>query len=428
MKRFKTILKWIGIVTGAAIFILLVVNAFVVWNSGSQLEKRHAAIRQAGEPVQLADLARKPIPPEQNADTFLHRAAKDIEAIQKELEAAYPRLGYAKGPLTPAEQEKLEKLFAAYPQFMPLLEQAASAPDHDPQLDTTLPRTRFLETCMDLSSLHRPLYRILRTRSVLLLSKDRPDDAVATQLLLLRLTRHWRREPMLIGYLVTAVGEHTAMDVINQVLQAAPVAPATRQAIEAEVALHDTMDGYTWALKTERAFSLTTVREYPFAGFWLTRGFANDLMLRLLDLYDRYLDDASRPFVQVAEKRKTNPPVRAWLNPYRALLTLLDPGLISALEAADRVRAMSRSLRVLNAIQARVPPGSDQVPNLHDLGLPVEATTDPFNGEPLRVKKDPNGWMVYAVGGNGVDDGGQLGGRTDIGVGPVSKDELPKKS
>jgi hypothetical protein len=426
-KRFKKILKWIAIVTGAAIAILLIADALFVWNNGSRLEKRLSALREAGEPLQIADLARERIPPEQNADTFLHRAANDLEAILKELDAAYPRIGYPTKALTPAEQEKLEKLFAAHPQLMPLLEQAADAPGHDPQLDPSMSRIQFLEACMDLSGQHRPLYRALRARSALLLSKGRPDDAVATQILLLRLTRHWRREPMLIGYLVTAVGEHTALEVINQVLQTGPVSPATRQAIETEVAHHDTMDGYTWALRTERAFSLTTVREYPFTRFWLTRGFANDLMLRLLDLYDRHLDDATQPFVQVAKKRKTNPPVRAGLNPYRALLTVLDPGLFSALEAGNRVRAMSRSLRVLNAIQARVPPGSDQVPQLNDLGLPVEATIDPFNGEPLRVKKDPRGWMVYSVGGNGVDDGGQIGGKTDIGVGPVSPDELPKK-
>ena len=79
------------------------------------------------------------------------------------------------------------------------------------------------------------------------------------------------------------------------------------------------------------------------------------------------------------------------------------------------------------AVQARVPAGGDRPPRLDDLGLPAEATTDPFNGEPLRVKRTPQGWMVYSVGGNGVDDGGKLDGRSDVGVGPPSPDEAPKK-
>ena len=75
---------------------------------------------------------------------------------------------------------------------------------------------------------------------------------------------------MLLGYLVTAVGEYTAAEVINQVLQAGPVSPATRQAIETELTRHDTMEGYAWALRTERALSLDTAREIPAATFWMT--------------------------------------------------------------------------------------------------------------------------------------------------------------
>jgi hypothetical protein len=427
MQRFKKILKAAGIITGAVIAILLILNALFVWRTGTRLEGRLSALRQAGEPLQIADLAHEPIPPEKDAGVFLRRAASDLDAIQKELETLYPRIGYPKGKLTPAEQERLEKLFAAYPQVMPLLEQAAACPDYDPGLDTTQPRTPFLEACMDLSSRHRPLYRILRARSALLLSKGRADDAVASQILLLRLTRHWRREPLLIGYLVVAVGEYPAMEVINRVLQAGPVSPDTRRAIDAELALHDTMEGYTWALRTERVFSLASVRDLPSSGLWLTRGFVNDLMLRLLDLYDRQLQDAPRPYIRVVEDRKKAPPPRGGLNLYGALVTLLEPGLISGLEAADRVRALARSLRILNAVQVRVPAGRDQPPPLQDLGLPAEATTDPFNGEPLRVKRTPEGWMVYSVGGNGVDDGGKLDGRSDIGVGPISPEEAPKK-
>ena len=122
-----------------------------------------------------------------------------------------------------------------------------------------------------------PVNRVLRARSALLLSKGRADDALANQMLLLRLTRQWRREPLIIGYLVTAVCELGAMEGVNQVLQAGPVSPAARQALDAELALHDTMEGYNRALRSERAYSLSSIREIPGSGFWLTRGFSNEL-------------------------------------------------------------------------------------------------------------------------------------------------------
>ena len=87
---------------------------------------------------------------------------------------------------------------------------------------------------------------------------------------------------------------------------------------------------------------------------------------------------------------------------------------------------MSRCLRVLNAIQARSANGNELVPKLNELGLPSEATIDPFNGEPLHVKKLPEGWMVYSVGPDLKDDGGILDGKTDVGAGPIRKEETPK--
>jgi hypothetical protein len=303
-----------------------------------------------------------------------------------------------------------------------------------------LPTTRFLELYYKRPEKHRLLNRVMLARSAFLLSKGRPDDALATQMLTLRLTRQWRREPLMIGYLVTVACELGAMQGVNQVLQAGPVSPSARQALDAELALHDTMDGYNWALRSERAFSLSAIRELPSAAFWLARGFgndaiiwlmrglSNDAMLRLLELYDRYLEKGTRPYAKVVSEQKTaTRPSNSLLNPLRNLVTLLEPSMAAIREPAERIRAMSRSLRVLNAIQARVPSGSDQVPKLADLGLPDQVTIDPYNSEPLHIKKLPEGWMVYSVGRNFIDDGGIPDYKNDIGVGPISRVESAKK-
>ena len=53
--------------------------------------------------------------------------------------------------------------------------------------------------------------------------------------------------------------------------------------------------------------------------------------------------------------------------------------------------------------------------------LPVEAITDPYNGEPLHLKKLPEGWLIYAVGANLLDDGGDLENKKDWGLGPIPR-------
>lgn len=419
MKRLKKILIWMGIITGAAIGILLILNAWYVWSTGTRLEKQLAVLRESGQPVQLADLARKPIANETNAAVFLRRAADDLDAMQKELMAWYPKTVYPSGTLLPADQEKLEKMFAAYPKTLPLLEQAASCPDYDPQLDFTLPPSSFLGSQIERLGKHRVLYRVLQARSAWLVSAGRHDEAIATTIMLLRLSRHLHREPLIIGYLVTVGCKGVAMDEVNHVLQSGPVSPASRQALDAELALHDNMDGYRWAFLSERAYVLSSLRELPGYNIWLLRGSANDGTLRLLKLMDQYLTNASRLYAEVlAEEDATaTVPTGSW-NMYRVVIELLKPALNAAREPAERIRSLARSLRVLNALQAGASHG-DRMPELADLGLAEDITQDPFNGQPLKFKKLPDGWTVYSVGRNLVDDGGNLDGQTDVGVGPI---------
>lgn len=400
-------------------------NTCYVWSTGTRLERRLAALRSAGEPVQIADLAREPIPPESNADTFLRRADDDLDAIQKELMALYPKTVFPTGKPSPADRDRLEKLFAAYPKVMPLLEQAAACPDYDPQIDVTQPPSQLVGSFMDRVSKHRTLARVLRAHTALRLSQGRPDDALAAQLLTLRLARKWRADPVLIGYLVTVACESVAMEGANQVLQTGPVSASTRQALDAELALHDNLDGLRWALRSERAFSLSTLRELFGSVFWPPRVFTNDVMLRILDLFDHHLQGTSRPYSEAVSRNYVDSSPGGVPNPFRALVTLLEPSLVSTRQAAERSRALFRSLRVLNALQARAG-GDDHTPDLATLGLPPEATVDPFNGEPLHVKKLPEGWMVYSVGSDGVDDGGTLDGKTDFGFGPIGRHESPK--
>ena len=156
-------------------------NAFFVWSTGTALERRLSELRQAGDPVQLSDLARDPIPPERNADVYLRRADDDLEAIQNELLALYPKAGVPTGDAMRPEQEKLGKAFAAYPRVMPLLEQAAACPDYDPGSMSVCHRCSLLSQPGIGRTKHRLLTRVLRARTALLVAEGRIDDAVANR-------------------------------------------------------------------------------------------------------------------------------------------------------------------------------------------------------------------------------------------------------
>ena len=86
MNKWKKLIIWIG--TLAAVFVI--VTAGYYWSKSKQLEQKLTALKKAGEPICLADLARKSIPPEQNGATYLRRAQGDLESVDKELSNLIP--------------------------------------------------------------------------------------------------------------------------------------------------------------------------------------------------------------------------------------------------------------------------------------------------------------------------------------------------
>ena len=146
MKTLKKILKWTGVVLGGLVAIALVANAVFVWTTDARLERQLAAIRAAGDPLSLADLARKPIPAERNAATYLRRAKAGIDAIDKEVWTAprFVECFETKGPAPTGTQKAIKAVFSAYPDVIPLLRQAAACPEYDAQLDYTLPPEKFV--------------------------------------------------------------------------------------------------------------------------------------------------------------------------------------------------------------------------------------------------------------------------------------------
>jgi hypothetical protein len=488
----RELLKRIAIALIALLVVLLGVAGWIMWASSGRLERRLAAIHAAGDPVTLADLARKPIPPETNADTYLRRAEPGINAISTLLYPAPPAspimekltgavqnaasrpAGKTEIPLNQADldamsngtdggweqsygnweikdprpampprlRKSLQRIFAAHPEVIPLLERAANCPDYDAQLDYTLPPSKFVDipqpgakpaksqSLLDAVQAMRSAARVLRCQSFLLLSEGKRDAAVRSALAIFRLSRHCGRNPTATSHLVAAALAGMAADCANTVLHAGPVSPETRTALDAELALQDGTNQFVSALKSERAFFLASFPDaVPGRNVVIARSYWNGQESDCLDVFDIFLAMAkSSTSWREAERRIDGLSA--------AKSSFLPREQISACRAyyqtTLRIRAMIRSLRVLNALQAQQATG-EKMPKLAELGLPATATIDPFSGEPLHVKKTPRGWLVYSVGPNLRDDGGKVEDPTsgDVGVGPpplpATKSDEPAK-
>ena len=86
-----------------------------------------------------------------------------------------------------------------------------------------------------------------------------------------------------------------------------------------------------------------------------------------------------------------------------------------------------RALRINNALRAFAEKNGREAKGLDELNLPKGATLDPYSGQPLKTKHANDGWIVYSVMSNGVDDGGDFVEIKDYGVAPRALRATEKK-
>ncbi|MFC1596642.1 hypothetical protein ACFL5Q_01665 [Planctomycetota bacterium] len=412
------IVAWIAVIGFGVIAIALIVMMIFGSIAASRFNQRLDAVRSTGAPMSLAELARDPIPPEANAAVFLRRARGDLEAIGKELNDVYGSEGYRAGFPDASELERIRSALEAHPEVVPLLEQAARSPDSDSEPDYSVGATAFMaggiERLQEVP--FRSAARLLKARVLLLQSQGKHEEALESGILMLRLSRHAEREPTLVAYLVAQACRGMGVAASNGVLRGGPVPAGVRRRLDTELALHEGVEAFQWAIVSERAFGMENWQAIPARNWWPMRIMWDDDQTAYLDMIDQHLASASQPYAAVprADPASTAPMGR------RAVLTqLAAPAILAARGARDSALAEIRCLRVLNALQALDHQGGATEPKLTELGLPIEATLDPFTGESLKLKKRPDGWLIYAVGQDLIDGGGDFDQRRDVGVAPL---------
>ena len=396
VRRLLWALAWIVILAVAAGTIFLGLIALLSAISESTLQKQIAAIRAAGDPTSLAELRNRSIPPEEDAGEFLSRARKGLLAIVEALDKVRRSETYQQGRPTESEVKAIQAALEAHAEAVSLVEQAAACDDYVPRGDHDASRAAI---------------RALEARLKMLLAQGRRDEALGDCVTMFRLARLLEKKPTVAGYLVALACRGLAVESANLVLRSGPVSPDARQSLDAELARQEGVEGYGSMLKTARADGLQTIRSRPAKG-WLGKARRSQEASAYLEDFEELLSRASgtySEFKRAESALSLSPAARNWL-----------PTLRAARDPMERTRAQVRCLRVLNAFQQAAEQGGADEPDLADLGLPADAILDPFTGDRLRVKKLPEGWLIYSVGTNKKDDGGQIAPFRDFGVAPLA--------
>lgn len=383
--------------------------------AGSRLQAKLAALKEAGEPVTLADLAPKPVDPETNAATFLERAQPDVEAIEKTMSAEFGddwdvfERAKPEGKAYHAAREGL----LAHPQVIEILQQASHCSVFQPPYDYQLRANVFLaDELLPTMQRKRAATRILNYRAWIDLAEGRPQEAVVQCLAMLRLARLYDQEPLIINHLVAVAIRGAALGTANLALRAGPLTPETYDDLEKELAAVDPSWSLEHMLRTDRAYGIDTFGDTLNSSFfsYLSMPYGKNDACNYLDLFATLIADGPR---MTLSETATNQLANS-----HAMTRGMEAALQATYEASARTLAQTRALRVLNALcrtgQTTAPP------DLAQLNLPADALTDPYNNKPLVIKHPEGGWLIYAVGRDLRDDGGKLESVDDIGWGPQS--------
>jgi hypothetical protein len=408
--------------------VLLIVNGYFSWRTEARFRRIINEIRAAGDPASIADLKSEPIPDDVNAAVAIDKLTPRLEEFGKEHGRFYKTpLGEAYGELKEGERptaEQIEAIRTILDQFADLEQMilaAAALPQFASTADFSLGFNDFLDTKISRESRIRTIARYIHWRTQVLIAEGQREEAVDFGLKLLRLSELHESEPTVLSFLITVAVRNIALQSIFETLSAGPVSKETYQRIDDTLRkIADDRPDLDYVLRTERAVSVSASIEQawemmPPAMSWLVGWPVKRYFIDAVDSYEPLFEVAKLPWYELKPMFAEGGTLRA-RSQGGVLAELLMPSLQASFKTASRDVAMIRTLRVYNRLLMAEQAG--QTPQgLTDLDLPRDVTVDPFTGMPLIVKHTDQGWIVYSVGENEVDDGGDIESGKDSGFG-----------
>lgn len=436
MRIFPTKRGWkrLGISLAALVALALIANGFMAWRTDARLQNRIDEIRAGGNPATIADLAPEPIPSDQNAAAQIDKLVPRLDAFDRDLAHFYDRtpIGQAYGAARERDEAPTAEQLAAirviidkYPEIEAGITAAASCDKYASLANFSLNHYELIDDSLNRAQRIRTAARYAAWRMEVLTGEGQADAAARLGIQVLRLARLHNAEPLLINSLVGVAVRMTVAQQVYDALTSGEVSPETLAALDKELAIQDDSKHLSNVFQTEQAFAISVASEggvvpqldniNPY-WFKLVGWPVKTMYINALNAFDDQLELADRPYYEIRDRFDA----KGALKPtnYGVLGDLLAPSLGAAYASHARNQATMRSLRIANAFASYRQQHGREASGLEDLALPRESTIDPFNGGPLKLRKTSDGWVIYSVMQNNIDDGGDFKERKDAGFAP----------
>jgi len=387
----------------------------------NSLAQEIAATRRAGLPTRPQDLRVPLPPPEQNA-ALVYKQLEDLlkaKPIMAMVEEEVIELHRRKTPPDDAVQEA-RRILVDRQDILGLIHGAAARSRCVFQRDwASGPDLQVPEF-----ALIRRASRWISAESYLLLLDGKPMEAVRNQALGFRLARHAASDPMLLSYLVGVAVNGITLVGFEKILYEAGRDPAVAEAVRRTIEKEFPRPSLARALRGEFVMVLVLL-EMVRKGGWEKLETALDVSVPSMPLgpgsprWNAYIDSngayalralrrivgaADRPYL---EAQKEIGAVVAGLR-RKASVFALAFAMFPLFENVVRMGArLTAEVDILRAAAAALAWKARRGAFPQALGQALKPVPiDPFDGKPLKYRREGEGFVVYSVGEQGCFDGG----------------------
>ena len=416
--------RWLRI-TVIVVVVLLTLLAFAYtatrYAAGSLVQARIQSLRQAGYPVQAADLIPAPVPASRNAAPLYLQASDSVAMVERQYESLGGSLG--SGPGAQADLAAIHELLESNQPTFDLVRQASLLPhchfdiDYQRGLDLQLPFYAHVRT----------LVRTLGYRALDQASHGDGPAAYDTLATSLRVARHLQDEPLLIGQLIhyaclAIVTRHLAL-----VMDLTPPRPQDARRLWPLLDSSHLGPAYTKNIISERAFGITIWQQPPAQllaamnvgsdrqRFWMAplatigQPLLDANLVHYLDLMERAVKASRLPGLQARRELARIERSARQAPTYLVLARVLLPALSRAREATDRTAAnlvLARWALALSLYRQRTGHYPARLAQAA-AGMPSPPELDPVTGREPIYRPLPRSYLLYCLGPNGQDDSGR---------------------
>jgi hypothetical protein len=443
--------------------IIVPLGSCAIWrtNNARALKALEKAARDRGEPITLAELAATypEIPDEQNRyialealweseDPAFWKAFRDgqrpmPECATEDYSAALPVLSEKwqwsrNTPLNDEQRAASAAFLAAKSSHMTAVRAALKRPKFRARYDFNQGFLMLMPN-LALQKKEAQYFQIEVLHAIEVGNPDRAIDAIHT---LAQLGHCLKEDPLLISQLVRIAIYSMAFTSTDRLMAMTNLNANQLARLQSILAELDTRPGLQLAFKAERAVGLdvckndskqlfqdnfTAPGEQSQANWESTKvmlmvnGLAisglKDADLRLMgETYAQLIEIAAQPdfcATDALNERLNAATDNARRIPPKIMSAIMLPALGKAGEKFARVEALRRSALVAIQIEElRLAHPDSAAADWRKVidSQPGELRNDPFSGAPLLFKQTSNGYVIYSVGPNRADDGGQVQG------------------